>query len=208
MSNAAVKRSNSGEIIRGGLLSFVFATILVLVFSLIVKLTNMSATAVPIVNQVIKILSVFLGVFFSLKNKEKCWLKGILSALLFAVLSFVVFSLLANSFNWAGFGIDLAIDAVVGAIAGIICGLRKKSFKQLKNSAFRSIISCGKSIGGKKYETHQHSCGSQIQHRKARHRLRRMPFKLPIGLQDELHGGQSKLRAESCRFGKRRRQII
>ena len=54
MSNAAVKRSNSGEIIRGGLLSFVFATILVLVFSLIVKLTNMSATAVPIVNQVIK----------------------------------------------------------------------------------------------------------------------------------------------------------
>ena len=125
MSNAAVKRSNSGEIISGGLLSFVFATILVLVFSLIVKLTNMSATAVPIVNQVIKILSVFLGVFFSLKNKEKCWLKGILSALLFAVLSFVVFSLLANSFNWAGFGIDLAIDAVVGAIAGIICGLRK-----------------------------------------------------------------------------------
>ena len=76
MSNAAVKRSNSGEIIRGGLLSFVFATILVLVFSLIVKLTNMSATAVPIVNQVIKILSVFLGVFFSLKNKEKAsvWL--------------------------------------------------------------------------------------------------------------------------------------
>ena len=122
MSNAAVKRSNSGEIIRGGLLSFVFATILVLVFSLIVKLTNMSATAVPIVNQVIKILSVFLGVFFSLKNKEKCWLKGIL---FFAVLIFVVFSLLANSFNWAGFGIDLAIDAVVGAIAGIICGLRK-----------------------------------------------------------------------------------
>ena len=125
MSNAAVKRSNSGEKIRGGLLSFLFATILVLVFSLIVKLTNMSATAVPIVNQVIKILSVFLGVFFSLKNKEKSWLKGILSALLFAVLSFVVFSLLANSFNWAGFGIDLAIDAVVGAIAGIICGLRK-----------------------------------------------------------------------------------
>ena len=38
--------------------------------------------------------------------------------------------------------------------------------------------------------------------------LRRMPFKLPIGLQDELHGGQPKLRAESCRFGKRRRQII
>ena len=63
--------------------------------------------------------------YASLKNKEKCWLKGILSALLFAVLSFVVFSLLANSFNWAGFGIDLAIDAVVGAIAGIICGLRK-----------------------------------------------------------------------------------
>lgn len=90
MSNAAVKRSNSGEIIRGGLLSFVFATILVLVFSLIVKLTNMSATAVPIVNQVIKILSVFLGVFFLLKQ-GKCWLKGILSALLFAVLSFVVF---------------------------------------------------------------------------------------------------------------------
>lgn len=147
--------------------------------------------------------------FFSLKNKEKCWLKGILSALLFAVLSFVVFSLLANSFNWAGFGIDLAIDAVVGAIARHYLRFEKiKSFKQLKNSAFRSIISCGKSIGGKKYETHQHSCGSKTQHRKARHRLRRMPFKLPIGLQDELHGGQPKLRAESCRFGKRRRQII
>lgn len=125
MSNTAVKRSNSGEIIRGGLLSFVFATILVLIFSLIVKLTNMSAGAVPVVNQVIKILSVFLGIFLSLKSREKCWLKGILAAILFAVLSFVVFSLLAGSFNWGGFGIDLAIDAVVGAIAGIICGLRK-----------------------------------------------------------------------------------
>ena len=189
-------------------MSFVFATILVLVFSLIVKLTNMSATAVPIVNQVIKILSVFLGVFFSLKNKEKCWLKGILSALLFAVLSFVVFPFSQT----ASIG---RIRNCPGNRRGCRGDCRHylrfekiKSFKQLKNSAFRSIISCGKSIGGKKYETHQHSCGSKTQHRKARHRLRRMPFKLPIGLQDELHGGQPKLRAESCRFGKRRRQII
>lgn len=106
-------------------MSFVFATILVLVFSSDCQAYEYVGNRRADSKQVIKILSVFLGVFFSLKNKEKCWLKGILSALLFAVLSFVVFSLLANSFNWAGFGIDLAIDAVVGAIAGIICGLRK-----------------------------------------------------------------------------------
>lgn len=125
MSNAAVKRVNASEIIKGGLLSFVFATILVLVFALIVKLTNISANAVPIVNQVIKVVSIFLGILFSIKSREKCWLKGILGALLFAVVSFVVFSLLAGSFNWAGFGIDLVIDIIVGAVAGIICGLRK-----------------------------------------------------------------------------------
>lgn len=125
MSNAAVKRGNTSEIIKGGLLSFVFATILVLVFALIVKLTNISANAVPIVNQVIKVVSIFLGILFSIKSREKCWLKGILGALLFAVVSFVVFSLLAGSFNWAGFGIDLVIDIIVGAVAGIICGLRK-----------------------------------------------------------------------------------
>lgn len=124
MSNAAVKRSNSGEIIRGGLLSFVFATILVLVFSLIVKLTNMSATAVPIVNQVIKILSVFLGVF-SLLKQGKMLAERHFVRFAFRRAQLCGFSLLANSFNWAGFGIDLAIDAVVGAIAGIICGLRK-----------------------------------------------------------------------------------
>ncbi|MFR7766962.1 MAG: hypothetical protein ACLU1U_06985 [Lachnospiraceae bacterium] len=37
--------------------------------------------------------------------------------------------------------------------------------------------------------------------------MRRMPLQ-PQSAQDELHGGQPKLRAESCRFGKRRRQII
>ena len=130
MSNASVYQGSSDNssslktIIKGALLAFVISLVLVL-FALIVKLTNIGTGTIAIVNQIIKIVSVFLGVLFAVKERPRWFINGLFGGVLYAILSFLVFSLIISSFNWAGFGIDLGISAVVGIIAALLAAGRR-----------------------------------------------------------------------------------
>ncbi len=131
MSNASVYQGSSDNssslktIIKGALLAFVISLVLVLLFALIVKLTNIGTGTIAIVNQIIKIVSVFLGVLFAVKERPRWFINGLFGGVLYAILSFLVFSLIISSFNWAGFGIDLGISAVVGIIAALLAAGRR-----------------------------------------------------------------------------------
>ncbi len=126
MSNASVYKNGSGTnssfkiIIKGALLAFVISLVLVLLFALIVKLTNIGTGAIAVVNQIIKIVSVFMGVLFAVKERSKWFINGMFGGLLYSIISFLVFSLIISTFNWSGFGIDLGVSAVVGIIAALI----------------------------------------------------------------------------------------
>ncbi len=90
----------------------------ILLFALVVKLTTFSSTTVKIVNQFIKIVSVFLGCFIFVRE-GKGLLKGLSVGVLYALLVNLIFSLLSKVSTTFSF-VDLVLLLVVGAISGII----------------------------------------------------------------------------------------
>ena len=105
--------------LKAGLLSLVFACIGVLVLALFAQLLNISDGVLPIINQVLKALAVFLGMLFSLKE-EKLVLKGVVGAVLYWLLSVLLFSLLGGGFHWGQIALDLGIALVVAFVVALI----------------------------------------------------------------------------------------
>ncbi len=105
--------------LKAGLLSLVFACVGVLLLALFAKLFSISDGALPIINQVLKALAVALGMLLSLKE-DKFLLKAVVGAVLYWVLSFVLFSLLGGAFRWGQIGLDLAIALAVSIIVALI----------------------------------------------------------------------------------------
>lgn len=108
------------EIVKANIIALIVALFALLASALAVKLFNISDGAIPIINQVIKSLAVFIGCIVSLKKPNNGWLRGIICGFTFAWLSFLVFSALDNHFE---FGLALLNDCVLGAVAGMISGI-------------------------------------------------------------------------------------
>lgn len=108
------------EIVKANIIALIFALIAILISALIVKIFAVSDGAIPIINQVIKSVSIFIGCIFSLKKPNNGWLRGLICGFVFMCLSFVVFSALDNNFV---FGLSLLNDCVLGAVAGMISGI-------------------------------------------------------------------------------------
>ena len=115
----SAKKSFLLQSLKAGLMSLVFACIGVLVLALFAKLLNISDSVLPVINQVLKALAVFLGMLFSLKD-DKLLLKGIVGAILYWVLSFTLFSVLGGAFHWGQIALDLGIALVVAIIVAFI----------------------------------------------------------------------------------------
>lgn len=99
----------------------------ILVFALILKFVDLSEGFVKIINQIIKILSIFGGTYLCLKTeKSKGYLKGLLVGLGYTVIAFLVFSLLDGNLN---LNLTFLTDIVFGGIIGAICGVFCANFK-------------------------------------------------------------------------------
>lgn len=124
------KRSNLvWNIFKGSVCALCVSLLLVLVFAFLLKFTNISDSAIYPVNQVIKGVSVFLGVFVGMKkSKELGLVSGLLIGIIYTVLAFFIFSLLAGSITFdLSFLTDIAFGGIIGAVCGIICVNLKKS---------------------------------------------------------------------------------
>lgn len=111
----------------GGVVSVICALLLILAFALLIRFAGVPNAAIKPVNILIKILSIGAGVFVATKDGTKGLKKGITVGVVFIVLSFFVFAILARSisFSWLILA-DLALGAIVGAIFGVLCvNLRK-----------------------------------------------------------------------------------
>ena len=108
------------EIVKANIIALIVALIAILVSALIVKIFTVSDGAIPVINQVIKSVSIFIGCLISLKKPNNGWLRGLICGFIFMWLSFVVFSALDNNFV---FGLSLLNDSVLGAVAGMISGI-------------------------------------------------------------------------------------
>ncbi len=105
-------------IIKGVLFSISLTLVSILLFAVVVKVTAFSSTSVKIVNQFIKIISVFLGCLLFL-NEGKGLIKGGIVALLYVFLINAIFSLISGMGLSISF-LEILLCVTVGVVSGII----------------------------------------------------------------------------------------
>ena len=132
MKARTLNNEKSGRLIslvKGVCAGLCVAMVSILLFAFVLRFTNVSDKLITPVNQVIKGVSIFFGVFVGLgKLKKNGLLYGLLIGLLFTVVAFLVFSLLDGTFCFdRTFLNDLIFGSIIGAICGIICVNLKKN---------------------------------------------------------------------------------
>lgn len=120
-SKAVIKSGTMSSVAKGVLISICVSLVGIFAFALVLKFVNIGDLAIKIVNQVIKILSVFFGVKVALKkDKSRALIKGLVVGVLYTVLSYFIFSLLVATFS---FGLNLIYDILFLGIAGVLSGV-------------------------------------------------------------------------------------
>ncbi len=108
------------SILKGVLTALICALLGVLIFSAVIKFAFFGDGVIKAVNQFIKVISVFIGCIFTLKNNMG-FIKGMLVGGLFSALIYLVFSLIGASVSFGqSFIFDLIFGSIVGGISGII----------------------------------------------------------------------------------------
>ena len=109
------------DVIKTVVIAILVSMVLVLVFALIVKSTNIGDQVITYVNLGIKIVAVLVGCLVGFKRGGKAgWLKGLISGLLYVVTSFLVFAAISGKPSFDGL---TWLDFVTGAIVGLLCGI-------------------------------------------------------------------------------------
>ena len=109
------------HVLKGAFIALGVSLVGVLMFAFLLKFTNISDSVINPVNQVIKAVSIFLGVFLGLrKQKEMGLVSGLLIGLIFTMIAFLTFSVLDGHF---AFDRTLLNDTIFGCIMGAICGI-------------------------------------------------------------------------------------
>lgn len=116
------KSSNWKSVIKGALVSISITLVLILLFAFVLRYTNLSDRWIFPVNQVIKVISLFVGITIAVKcAKEKGFIKGILIALLYFVLNLIIFSILQGRFSFSLSHIyDMLLTILAGGLIGVI----------------------------------------------------------------------------------------
>lgn len=117
------------SIVKGSLIALCVSLIGILIFAFCLKFTSLSDKLILPINQVIKGLSIFLGVFFGLKKRKEMGLvSGLLIGFVYTIVAFIVFSILNGAFNFDHTLLnDTVFGTIIGGICGIICVNLKKS---------------------------------------------------------------------------------
>ncbi|MBQ7308186.1 MAG: TIGR04086 family membrane protein [Clostridia bacterium] len=127
MKSSVMDKSTGNTILsllKGLFVSILVSFIGILIFALIIKFFNIPQNLIKPINQIIKFLSIFLGVNSMFKSSiNKNLLYAIILGVLYTIVALFIFNLLNSSFY-----IDLNIftDSLFGGIAGLICGIISK----------------------------------------------------------------------------------
>lgn len=115
-----IKKQDITDMIRSALLAVIVCLVLILIFAIIAKFCPVPDSVIVPVNIMIKVVSVTFGVIFGLKTAEHGAVKGLLTGALFALVTYLLFSIINNDFSadWT-----LLIDSVVLIVEGILSGI-------------------------------------------------------------------------------------
>ena len=115
------KKNSFLNYLKGALTAVSATLIMILLFAVIVRFFNVSDSWIFPINQVIKVISLILGLVVMLKDNSKGFLKGLILGLIYFVLSFLIFSILQGKFSISIKNLyDLILTTLMGGLAGII----------------------------------------------------------------------------------------
>lgn len=115
------------NVVKGVANVIIITLVSVLIFAGVVKLAILNSSVIKAVNQFIKIVSIFLGCSFTIKE-TKGLLKGLLVGGFSTVITYLLFSLIGGGVSFGlGFMLDIFLGVIVGATSGIICVNFKKN---------------------------------------------------------------------------------
>ena len=133
MAQQAARRIRRGagkgnSFLRGILVSVGFTVAAVVVFALIIGMTDLPDGLIRIINQVIKIAAIFLGVRSFVQAGARDGIRqGALLGLVYMGAGVLVYGLLSGQrMDWLGYVIDLLMGVAVGGLSGMLLGGRKK----------------------------------------------------------------------------------
>lgn len=108
-------------ILRGVIVSIICTVLLVVIFALLISLFDFSDGLIHLVNQIIKVVSIGVGVFFTVyPGSERGLIRGALVGLIYMAAGVAVYALLTG--QKIGLGGYLA-DILMGVAAGGLIGL-------------------------------------------------------------------------------------
>lgn len=121
MNNTKLKNSYWWGIIRGSLIAVSVSLVLILIFALAIKFLNINESWILPINQIIKIVSIFIGTLFAFGNRNKGFLKGLVIGIIYTILAYTIFSILAGQFSFTlNSFTDMLFGGIIGGISGII----------------------------------------------------------------------------------------
>lgn len=134
MKEEGLIKTNNGKfiflkaLIKGALISISISLIAICVFAFMLRFLNINVDLIKPINQVIKIVSILIGTFFSLKKvNEMGLITGFLIGCIYTLLAFFIFSLLNGALV---FETSLINDLLFGGIAGGIAGVVAVNFRK------------------------------------------------------------------------------
>ncbi|MDD2445393.1 MAG: TIGR04086 family membrane protein [Clostridia bacterium] len=117
------------NIIKGSLYALSVSLILILVFAFLLRFIAIEESVISPAVQVIKGVSILIGVLIALKSvREMGFVNGLAIGLTYTIISFICFSML-DGFSFE-FSKTLLNDIILGSIIGGITGIIAVNFKK------------------------------------------------------------------------------
>ncbi len=127
----SIKLSGIMPILKASLIAIVTTLLGIVIFAIVLKFADIPSGVVNYINDIIKALSVFVMVLFIKKmSGEKLLVKSLIGGLVYALLAFIIFSILNGGFNFnMSFIYDLLFTLIVSLVASVIFNImgRKNS---------------------------------------------------------------------------------
>lgn len=124
-----IEKNDFIDIVRSSLIAVVSSLVLILIFAIIIKFTGIADNIILVINMIIKSLSVVLGILFGIKNVKLGAVKGLLSGVLFVVVTYALFAII----NLDG-SVDLGmvIDSLIILAESLLSGIIAVNIKDKK----------------------------------------------------------------------------
>lgn len=116
------------NLLKSAFVGVLVSVIFVLVFAFVLKFIDLNDSIISVVDEIIKIVSIFVAVIYLIKRSPyKILYKSALVGAVYILLTFIVFSALRGHYS---FSVSTIIDVLLGALTGAILAIILNIFKK------------------------------------------------------------------------------